>query len=73
MVAYMARETAEHGTPWHAVARHMLGLRHGLPGARRWRQVWSDHSLREVDPRLVMQKAHALSDHFANDGVVSDA
>jgi tRNA-dihydrouridine synthase A len=46
MVAYMAREAAEHGTSWYSIARHMLGLRHGLPGARKWRQVWSDHRLK---------------------------
>ncbi len=43
MVDYMEREARSHGTPWYAIARHMLGLRNGLPGARRWRQVWSDH------------------------------
>ncbi len=48
MVAYMEREAATHGTPWYAIARHMLGLRHGLPGARRWRQVWSDHRLKHL-------------------------
>ncbi len=58
MVDYMAREARAHGTPWHAIARHMLGLRHGLPGARRWRQVWSDHRLRDVDPHEVMRIAH---------------
>ena len=58
MVAYMAREAAEHGTPWSAIARHMLGLRHGLPGARRWRQVWSDHRLKTLHPRDVMALAH---------------
>ena len=36
----------------------MLGLRNGLPGARRWRQVWSDHRLKGEDPRDVMQLAH---------------
>jgi len=59
MVAYMVRESAAHGTPWPNVARHMLGLRHGLPGARRWRQVWSDHRLREQPPHEVMALAHA--------------
>jgi tRNA-dihydrouridine synthase A len=54
----MAREAAEHGTPWHSIARHMLGLRNGLPGARRWRQVWSDHRLKGHDPREVMALAH---------------
>jgi tRNA-dihydrouridine synthase A len=58
MTAYMVREAAEHGTPWSAIARHMLGLRNGLPGARRWRQVWSDHRLKALDPRDVMALAH---------------
>jgi len=58
MADYMAREAAEHGTPWSSVARHMLGLRHGLPGARRWRQVWSDHKLKNLHPRDVMALAH---------------
>ncbi|RYG10255.1 MAG: tRNA dihydrouridine(20/20a) synthase DusA, partial [Burkholderiales bacterium] len=58
MTEYMAREAAAHGTPWSSIARHMLGLRHGLPGARRWRQVWSDHKLKDVHPRDVMALAH---------------
>ena len=58
MVEYMLREAAANGTPWYAVARHMLGLRHGLPGARHWRQVWSDHRLKGMDPREVMALAH---------------
>ncbi|SFC32885.1 tRNA-U16,U17-dihydrouridine synthase [Polaromonas sp. OV174] len=58
MVDYMAREAAAHGTPWSSIARHMLGLRHGLPGARRWRQVWSDHKLKALHPRDVMVLAH---------------
>jgi tRNA-dihydrouridine synthase A len=59
MVDYMAREGEAHGTPWASIARHMLGLRHGLPGARRWRQVWSDHKLKTLHPREVMALAHA--------------
>jgi tRNA-dihydrouridine synthase A len=59
MVDYMAREAAQNGTAWSAIARHMLGLRHGLPGARRWRQVWSDHKLKTLQPREVMALAHA--------------
>ncbi len=58
MMDYMAREEAAHGTPWSSIARHMLGLRHGLPGARRWRQVWSDHGLKALHPRDVMALAH---------------
>nr|WP_313076256.1 tRNA dihydrouridine(20/20a) synthase DusA [Melaminivora sp.] len=57
MVAYMEHEASAHGTPWYAVARHMLGLRNGLPGARRWRQVWSDHRLKDRPAREVMALA----------------
>ena len=58
MVDYMLRMAAQDGTPWYPIARHMLGLRHGLPGARRWRQAWSDHRLKGRDPREVMEIAH---------------
>ncbi len=57
MVDYMEREARAHGTPWYAIARHMLGLRNGLPGARRWRQVWSDHRLKQLPAREVMALA----------------
>ena len=58
MVDYMERDARAHGTPWSSIARHMLGLRHALPGARRWRQVWSNHKLRDLHPREVMRIAH---------------
>ncbi len=58
MVDYMSRESALHGTPWSAIARHMLGLRHGLPGARRWRQVWSDHRLKSLSAYEVLAQSH---------------
>ncbi len=58
MVDYMERQQAVHGTPCTSIARHMLGLYNGLPGARRWRQVWSDHRLKGRPPREVMALAH---------------
>jgi tRNA-dihydrouridine synthase A len=57
MVRYMERAFAEDGCPWYAIARHMLGLRHGLRGARKWRQVWSDHRLKPLPPREVWAMA----------------
>ncbi|GGH61817.1 tRNA-dihydrouridine(20/20a) synthase [Comamonas phosphati] len=57
MVRYMEREASEHGSHWYSVARHMLGLRNGLAGARRWRQVWSDHRLKQLPPAEVMKLA----------------
>jgi tRNA-dihydrouridine synthase A len=58
MVAYMERCVAA-GEPWSHVARHMLGLWTGQPGARRWRQVWSDHRLKQLAPREVWRQADA--------------
>jgi len=62
MVRYMEREAAERGTHWHSVARHMMGLYNGLPGARRWRQVWSDHRLKDRAPHEVMALARQVVD-----------
>jgi tRNA-dihydrouridine synthase A len=65
MVEYMEREATQHGTTWYPIARHMLGLRHGQPGARRWRQVWSDHRLKHLPAREVMLLAHAAASDAA--------
>ncbi len=56
MVAYMERMVAA-GEQWSRAARHMIGLRNGQPGARRWRQVWSDHRLKDRAPREVSRLA----------------
>ena len=58
MCDYMVRQAAAWGTSWSSVARHMLGLRNGLPGARKWRQVWSDHRLKALTPPEVRALAH---------------
>ena len=57
MVAYMAAEAKRAGLPWSRVARHMLGLFNGQPGARRWRQVWSDHHLKSAPAEEVSRLA----------------
>ncbi len=59
MVAYM-QAMARRGEPWTRAARHMLGLRNGLPGARHWRQVWSDHRNKLRDPAEVSALAAAF-------------
>ena len=63
LVDYMEAQAAQ-GVAWSHVARHMLGLWHGMPGARRWRQVWSDHHLKALGAREVFalatrQRLHA--------------
>ncbi|MEO8807270.1 MAG: tRNA dihydrouridine(20/20a) synthase DusA [Burkholderiaceae bacterium] len=52
MLVYMLR-VSESSEPWSHVARHMLGLHNGLAGARRWRQVWSNHQLKTETPATV--------------------
>jgi tRNA-dihydrouridine synthase A len=58
MVRYIELQQAA-GVPWAHVARHMLGLWNGMPGARRWRQVWSDHRLKDESPATVARAADA--------------
>jgi len=43
--------------PWMSAMRHAMGLWNGVPGARRWRQLWSDHRQREASPRALQQQA----------------
>ena len=57
-IEYLER-CAKTGTPWPTAARHAMGLWNGIPGARRWRQVWSDHRLKAQSPAEVHQLACA--------------
>ncbi len=52
------------GTPWSHAMRHALGLWNGQPGARRWRQVWSDHRMKLVAPREVAAQAREALAQF---------
>ena len=58
-VEHVERHVVPAGGSWLAATRHMMGLRNGQPGARRWRQVWSDSRLRGETPQQVMQRARA--------------
>ena len=56
---------AVRGTPLRAIVRHLLGLYHGRPGGRRWRQMLSDAArLAANDPALLLDAAAAV-DHRA--------
>jgi tRNA-dihydrouridine synthase A len=70
MVDYMERQQRE-GEPWSRIARHMLGLWNGQPGARRWRQVWSDHRLKGLAPAAVAGLAAQARRHPAEAEPVS--
>ncbi len=54
------------GTPLRAITRHILGLYHGQPRARLWRQMLSDASaLARDDPRLIDAALDAVERRFA--------
>jgi len=55
MHRYAIKEVAR-GTPLRAIARHMLGLYHGQPGARAWRRLLSDAgALARNDAALLLE------------------
>jgi tRNA-dihydrouridine synthase A len=60
MLTYAQAEVRA-GTPLRAIARHMLGLYHGQPRARLWRQMLSDaHALARNDPLLLLAAREAV-------------
>jgi tRNA-dihydrouridine synthase A len=58
MLTYLEKVAAQ-GRGWGHAARHIVGLRHGQAGARRWRQVWSDPVRRGGSPSLASAHAKA--------------
>ena len=61
LVSYAREETAR-GEPLRSIARHMLGLFHGQPRARLWRQMLSDaSSLARNDASLMLEALDAVS------------
>ena len=46
----------EQGQPWMLAMRHALGLYNGQPGARAWRQFWSNHLHKTRAPRELAQE-----------------
>jgi len=71
MVEYMTQQATQ-GVPWPRIARHMLGLMDGRAGARRWRQVWSDHRLRDDSPHAVWQRARAALQANSSEAVATN-
>ncbi|WP_236903761.1 tRNA dihydrouridine(20/20a) synthase DusA [Comamonas serinivorans] len=59
MCAYIERACAKReDLYWPAITRHMLGMRQGLKGSRRWRQVLSDFRLKHGPVREAFALAH---------------
>ena len=65
MASYAARHIAAGGRLAH-VTRHMMGLFHGRPGARRFRQILSTDATRPgAGPEMLMQAYAALATEAA--------
>jgi tRNA-dihydrouridine synthase A len=61
LVSYAARELGN-GTSLRAIARHVLGLFHGVRGGRRFRQILSDATrLERADASLFEYALHAIT------------
>jgi tRNA-dihydrouridine synthase A len=60
MLHYAARHMASGGKLNH-ITRHMLGLFHGLPGARKWRHVLSEQTGRPgAGPEVLLEAMSAI-------------
>ncbi len=57
-IGYLGRQNS-----WPQAMRHALGLWNGEAGARRWRQVWSDHKLKSLPPAEVAELARDARQH----------
>jgi tRNA-dihydrouridine synthase A len=57
MADYADREAAAEGTRINSIARHMLGLANGLPGARQFRQILSVDACKPGADSAVMFRA----------------
>ena len=55
MLPYIERQMQQGARFWH-IARHMLGLFQGVPGARQWRRLLSEKGhLSDATPELMLQ------------------
>lgn len=63
MMDYCYQEIAK-GTRLSAITRHMIGLFHGLPGARHYRQILSEEArLKAAKPDVIARAFDAISIH----------
>jgi len=60
MAAFAEAQVAE-GVPLKTICRHILGLYQGMPGARQWRRMLSDHvCLKDNNPSLILEASDVV-------------
>lgn len=61
MLPYIEQQMSQGARFWH-IARHMLGLFQGMPGARQWRRLLSEQGhLATAKPELLLQALQKVS------------
>lgn len=61
LIPYVEAAVAE-GTPLPAITRHIMGLPHGLPGARAWRRHLSENARRPgAGPEVILEAAKLVA------------
>ena len=61
VIPYIERNVSR-GVPIHQITRHLHGLFHGQPGARRWRRCLSERAMRaDADPRVLLGALEVLA------------
>ncbi|MCC6597324.1 MAG: tRNA dihydrouridine(20/20a) synthase DusA [Alphaproteobacteria bacterium] len=62
MIQYAHKQADLYGTPVKSITRHMLGLFHGQPGAKAWKQTLSSFAhLENASPDVILQALEAQS------------
>lgn len=59
MIPYAQKQAELYGTPVKSITRHMLGLFHDQPGARKWRRYLSENAFKEDASETVIEEALA--------------
>ena len=59
MTSYSEKQMAD-GVPLKSITRHMMGLFHGLPGAKLWRRTLSENSLLSSSRSDLLRRAAAM-------------
>jgi tRNA-dihydrouridine synthase A len=63
MLPYIERQMRQGARFWH-IARHMLGLFQGVPGARQWRRLLSEQGhFADAQPELLLRALAKLAPH----------
>jgi tRNA-dihydrouridine synthase A len=62
LIPYFA-VNCEHGVPLKSMTRHLLGMFHGMPGARSWRRHLAENAhLPDAGPQIVIDALSAVED-----------